>query len=196
MIAGNTRSGSVETPFATAAHKVQKGEIKTADELRAELKGAIPIDAIFRAEFERANVSKPALGRYYLRAVERVAKEEPDPFYLPTDDPRNVNLEHILPKKVTKGWRQFSEEERALYCNRIGNLALLLTSSNSDIRSDDFENKRAVYGATPYETTAMIARASDWTPLAIQERQRLSRSTHLRPGASSPIAGGSPLWVA
>ncbi len=55
---------------------------------------------------------------------------------------------------------------------RIGNLALLLAKSNSDLKSMDFKSKKAVYKDSPYELTRQIATVNDWTPEKISERQK------------------------
>jgi hypothetical protein len=57
------------------------------------------------------------------------------PWFIPSDDRAVINLEHVLPKKPEGNWPEFTEDEAALYANRIGNQALLKASDNSDLRS-------------------------------------------------------------
>jgi Protein of unknown function (DUF1524) len=59
-----------------------------------------------------------------------------------------------------------------MYRNRIGNLALLRATENSDLRSADFVSKKAVYACSPYELTKHVARAETWTTTEINERQK------------------------
>jgi hypothetical protein len=59
-----------------------------------------------------------------------------------------------------------------VYVRRIGNLALLLAKSNSDLKSMDFKTKKETYRDSPYELTRQIATVMDWTPERISERQK------------------------
>ena len=172
LIAANTRTGGdVELPVSHAAKKVYDREITNAKALAAELVGKIPGDEEFKSEFAVASVNKANLARYYLRAIERFAKGEPDPFYLPNDDQTTINLEHILPHNPEGNWPGFDEEEVRQYTRRLGNQALLKASQNSDLKSSNFDTKKTVYAATPYELTSMIAGFSEWGPEQIETRQ-------------------------
>jgi len=172
MIASSTRSGSVEGPIDAAAKRVFSGDILTASALKKELAGILPVDAQFRQAFEVATVSKAILARYYLRSLEMASKKESNPWFIPNDDKQAINLEHVLPDRPGKNWKQFDEETARLYVKRIGNLALLLAKSNSDLRSADFKTKKAVYKDSPYELTRQISTVSDWNQDRISERQK------------------------
>jgi hypothetical protein len=172
MIASSTRSGSVEEPLATTAQKVFAGEIETAASLKKEMAGVIPTDEWFRQSFETATVSKAVLARYYLRSLEMAAKNEATPWFVPNDDRQTINLEHVMPERFDGKWGKFDEEGARAYVKKIGNLALLLAKSNSDLRSADFETKRAVYKESPYELTRQISTVSEWNEEQIVERQK------------------------
>ena len=172
IIASSTRSGVIEETLAAAANKVFTGQISTARELKKEISGIVPTDERFRQAFEIATVSKGPLARYYLRALERVAKKEPDPWYTLNDDKELINLEHVLPEKPEENWPQFNEEEVGSYYKRIGNMVLLQHRSNSDLKSADFKTKSIVYKDSPYKLTAQIATVKEWTVETICDRQR------------------------
>jgi hypothetical protein len=172
MIAGGTRTGSVEEKLAEAAHKVFTNEITTTAELATDLAQITPADAQFRAAFEVATVSNRKLARYYLRSLEMQAKGEAEPWHIPNDDRAAINLEHILPERPEGNWPQFAADEVRLYFRRIGNLCLLRASENSGLRSEGFLSKKPVYAACPYILTEQIAQASDWTKAEIVERQK------------------------
>jgi hypothetical protein len=171
LVAGTTRSGSVETPMAAAAKKVSKEEITTAKALRKELVDIVPTDEQFRQLFEIATVSKASLARYYLRSLEMTAKNEAAPWFVPNDDQQAINLEHVLPTHSEGNWPRFDGVGRT-YCNRLGNQALLLAKHNCDLRSADFATKKAAYKATPYELTRQIAGVVEWTPETVVARQK------------------------
>lgn len=172
LIASSTRTGSVEESIAAAAHQVYLGDIETTNELRKKLATIIPTDEQFRRVFEVVTVSKASLARYYLRSLEMAAKGEAAPWFIPNDDKQAINLEHVLPEKPEANWPNFDEEQTKLYAKRLGNLALLLAKSNSDLRSADFKTKKAVYKTSPYELTRQIATASNWTEEQIIKRQK------------------------
>jgi hypothetical protein len=100
------------------------------------------------------------------------AKGEATPWFIPNDDKQVINLEHILPQAPQQDWAHFNEEELRIYTRRIGNMALLLAKSNSDLANNDFQAKKAVYKESPYELTRMIAQNSVWTKDEITSRQR------------------------
>jgi hypothetical protein len=172
MIASSTRTGTVEEGLADAAHEIFDGTISGTHGLKTKLRGLTPTDGQFRAAFEVATVSNRKLARYYLRSLEFTAKGQSEPWHIPNDDQSIINLEHVLPERPIGIWPQFNDDEVKIYRNRIGNLALLRASENSDLKSDDFTTKSAVYRNCPYELTSQIAQEPTWTTAAIVERQK------------------------
>ena len=172
LIASSTRTESVERPLAKAAHTVFAGEIKTAIELTAILaEKTIPSNELFRSGFLTATVSTAKIARYYLRSLELAAKEETEPWLIPNDDRQAINLEHVLPRNPEENWPEFDEDDVRLFHRRIGNLALLQATTNADLKSASFEDKKAVYAESPYVLTRQIADAEEWTKEKIQHRQ-------------------------
>lgn len=172
LIASSTRSGSVEIPLATAASLVFSVDISSASSLKAQLKDVIPNDSQFRQAFEVATVSKAALARYYLRSLEVAAQRGATPWFIPNDDRQTINLEHVLPEKPQGNWPHFNDEAVKAYAKKIGNLALLLARANSDLKSESFDTKKAIYAQTPYVLTKQIANLNDWTEASIADRQK------------------------
>jgi hypothetical protein len=173
MIASSTRTGTVEERLAEAAHKIFIGETVTTDALAALLDGMTPTDAQFKAAFETATISNRKLARYYLRSLEMQAKGEAEPWHIPNDDRSAINLEHVLPEKPEGNWPLFIDDEVRLYARRIGNLCLLRASENSNLRSESFMTKKAIFATSPYILTQQIAQAADWTKTEIAERQKV-----------------------
>jgi len=172
IIASSTRSGSVEVSLADSARKVYDGTISTAKQLGADLVSLTPTDSEFRTALETAKVSNAKLARYYLRSLETTAKCEAEPWFVPQGDTRVINLEHIVPKAPEQNWPEFSEDELGQFTNRLGNLALLQASKNSDLKSQSFADKKKTYAVSPYVLTSRIADVDHWTVDAISERQR------------------------
>jgi len=172
LIAGSTRSGSVELPLAKWANEVYLGTKTTAVELGDEA-SIIPPDSQFRDAFRTARVSSAKLGRYYLRSIEYSAKDSSDPFYLVNDDQQVINLEHVMPLRPEDNWPDTDAETVRTYGKRIGNLTLLRAAANSDLRSASFDEKKKVFAKTPYQITTMIADHDVWGPDEIEERQKV-----------------------
>ena len=80
LIVGGLGGGVMEGYYSDLGRKISSGEIKTVSDIAGSAKEFIPNDAIFRERFEAARVSKVALARYYLRALERQVsgKEQPE----------------------------------------------------------------------------------------------------------------------
>lgn len=173
LIAGTTRSSSVEVPLANAANEIFQGKFQTSAELLEAIRGVVPTDELFQSGFEIATVSSAKLARYYLRSLEMAAKDEGEPWLIPNDDRQAINLEHILPQKPEGNWPDFEEEQVRMYRRRIGNLALLRASANSDLKSASFEEKKAVYAESPYVLTQQVSDVDAWTPTQISERQKV-----------------------
>jgi hypothetical protein len=172
IITSNTSRGSIDEVLAEAAHLVFGGDITAAQGIKRKVIETIPTDEEFYKAFEIATVSKSTLARYYLRSLEMAAKGEATPWFIPNDDRTVINLEHILPEEPGDNWPQFTEDDVKTYSRRIGNLALLLAKTNSDLKSSKFETKRAVYRESPYELTRMVAQKAHWTKDEIVARQR------------------------
>lgn len=171
LIASSTRSGSVELPLAGASNDVFTGKIETTGDLKKRLNDIMPTNEEFRSAFEMARVAKAQLARYFLRSLEMAAKEEAEPWFMPTQDRSIINLEHILPKKPEDNWPQFTDDEAAMYFRRLGNQALMRASDNSDLKSAEFRDKKRIYAESPYVLTSQIAALDDWSVSAISTRQ-------------------------
>jgi hypothetical protein len=180
IIASSTSRGAVEEPLANAANAVFQGDITDPTSLKKALKNIIPVDEEFCRAFETANVSKAAFARYYLRTLERAAKNEATPWFIPNDDRQVINLEHILPEVPGDEWPRIDDETRKIYAKRIGNLALLLAKNNSDLGSDSFAKKKMVYATSPYELTRQIASVASWGPDEITSRQKILANLALK----------------
>ena len=115
LITASTRTGSVEEALAAVAHAIFKGEITTAAELRHRLGQITPNNEVFRLDFETAKVSKGQLARYYLRSLEMAAKEEPEPWFFPTDEfdepsCRGANMEPRRNSRETERTRRIGAQ--------------------------------------------------------------------------------------
>jgi hypothetical protein len=166
------RGGFLDTNYAKAAHEVTKGNIKTTKHLANFMKDIVPADATFEAAFSEARVEKGYLARYYLRALERKAKDEDQPELVPNEEEEEINLEHILPEQPESNWPSIAPELAEAYFNRIGNMALLQAKKNSTIGNAAFTEKQKVFAKSAYLLTAEIGSKSQWSTAEIQQRQK------------------------
>jgi hypothetical protein len=171
MIASSTRTGTVEEGLASAAHKMFDEQITTAAALVTDLDAITPKNVPFKAAFEVATISNQKLARYYLRSLELVAANDPEPWHIPNDDKSIINLEHVLHEKPEGNWPQFTDDQVKLYYRRIGNLCLLRASENSALKSADFQTKKPILANSPYVLTQQIGAEAAWTAMEITERQ-------------------------
>lgn len=116
-------------------------------------------------------MSKSALARYYLRALEKQHKGEANPELVPNPNQEEVNLEHVLPQSPGGNWPSFSDDEAKTWYRRIGNLALMKADENSGAGSDPFSAKKPILKKSKFKLTAEIGKCSDWTISEIEARQ-------------------------
>jgi hypothetical protein len=174
IIAFSTRSGSIEEALAETANLIFLDKITDTKGIKSNLSNITPKNPDFEDSFSTATVSKASFARYYLRSLEMALKDQPDPLFIPNADKETISLEHILPEKPQDNWKQFNQDEVDTYSRRIGNLALLVKKSNSDLRSADFETKKKVYAQSGgYDLTTQIVKLDEWTVEKIVERQKI-----------------------
>lgn len=172
LIAGGGRGGRLEEAYAQRAKDVTDGKINNTKELALKMGTVVPTDAEFEAAFSTAIVSKSHLARYYLRALERCVKNEPEPELIPNDDPV-INLEHILPEIPGPAWYHIEPEVAAAIYRRLGNMVLIQATKNSMIGNSDFvKAKRPVLGASAYILTSETAQNEIWGIDQISDRQK------------------------
>lgn len=91
-----------------------------------------------------------------------------------------ISLEHVLPQNPPAGseWRAlFSDDQRAFWTHRLGNLLLLNRRKNSQASNLAFATKKSSYfkpdaGIAPFAVTVQVLDHEEWTPEVLQQRQR------------------------
>ncbi|MRR17190.1 MAG: DUF262 domain-containing protein, partial [Deltaproteobacteria bacterium] len=92
-----------------------------------------------------------------------------------------ISVEHVLPQNPDKDsiWIKWfpTADERSQRVHRIGNLVLLAGGKSVQARNFDFEKMKNYYfaagrGASPFMITAQVLQYREWTPAAIDERQK------------------------
>ena len=99
--------------------------------------------------------------------------EEPDSIVI---NERRYTIEHVLPKsdKHLVGWAGFDAQTHSenVYC--LGNLTLLSGGDNKpgDAANRSFSKKKEIYSNSAIPLTRELASIEEWSPRAIQRRQR------------------------
>jgi hypothetical protein len=164
------RGGLLDTQYSHRAHEVGIGKITKARELRTAMAAYVPTDAQFREAFSTARVSRPHLARYYLRALEKSLKKDPQPEYVANEDVAEINLEHVLPLNPGPEWKVDSDVARTVQ-RLLGNMVLLRANQNRDIANRHFSEKREIYRSSGYFITQQIANYDQWGLEEIRQRQ-------------------------
>ena len=177
LISGGMRGGQLEEAYASKAHDVAKGNIKSTRDLLNVLSNVIPADGEFQAAFSTARVSQHYLARYYLRAIEAYLRNETNqPELKPVQDTSIVNLEHILPQEPASNWSHIDSETCEAYTKRIGNMTLLKTRTNADFGNSSFQSKRTEFKSSQMLLNKHICDFTDeqtkWGSSEITERQK------------------------
>lgn len=89
-----------------------------------------------------------------------------------------ITVEHVLPqhpKKDSQWLSDFTDEQRAHWTHRLGNLLLLNRTKNSEAQNYDFEVKKAKYftsskGVPLFALTTQVLGYDKWTPDVIEHR--------------------------
>jgi hypothetical protein len=171
IIAGTQGTGALERVYGRAAEQTAAGVLKSAADISRHMSTAIPNDGKFERDFSDARVSKSALARYYLRALERKARGEKEPYFIPNDE-LVINLEHIMPETPSDEWSHVPEEVFETHTSRLGNQVLLQARVNSALGNRGYAKKRQSLEDADFILTKEASQYSDWGAPEIEERQR------------------------
>lgn len=171
LLVGRSGSGAIEESYCRAAQKIYSKDITKISEVKAELKSIIPSNAIFKSAFRSASLSKHYIARYYLLEIENYLRDKENSELYPSDDENRLNLEHILPQKIDEKWAHFTQEDHKAFYKRLGNMTLLATRINSDLKSDTFLDKKIMFNKSKLKLNEYFKNIDAWDIKQIEERQ-------------------------
>ncbi|MBS2993237.1 DUF262 domain-containing protein [Rhodococcus erythropolis] len=113
--------------------------------------------------------------KYVLLRLDSIIADDPGASYTH----KIITVEHVLPQnpKVDSQWLDdFTEDQRAHWTHRLGNLLLLNRTKNSQAQNFDFDVKKSKYftsgkGAALFALTTQVLSCPEWTPTIIDQRQ-------------------------
>jgi uncharacterized protein with ParB-like and HNH nuclease domain len=173
---GELRTGVLANYYVEIPKKIRSGELHKCSKVVRELRLIYPEDSDFKQAFSNKVLKDSQKARYILSEIEKQAVG--GSFQL-IDDPKKINIEHIFPQNPSQDWKDtinsigadFLQE----YTYRIGNLALVTTTSNRGLGSKSFEKKKEqMYSKeTEIKFTYHLKDFSTWLKDDIQKRQSL-----------------------
>ena len=160
----------LDTQYSLRAKDVGTKRTTKARELRDTMREYVPLDAAFEEAFATARVSRAHLARYYLRAIDKTIRADPQPEFVANEDADQITLEHVLPLNPGPEWEV--DEETAQAAQRfLGNMVLLRANQNTELGNTSFDQKRKIYEESSYAVTNQIASYPRWTMEEIRKRQ-------------------------
>jgi hypothetical protein len=164
------RGGMLDEQYSRRAQEVGTGRITKARELRDAMERYVPSDTEFGAAFATARVSRAHLARYYLRSIDKLTKDDPQPEFLANEDAEQITLDHVLPLTPSDDWN-VNEDEAESVQKMLGNLVLLRANQNRNLGNASFPKRKAVYSESGYYVTRMVADYERWGAKEIRDRQ-------------------------
>jgi hypothetical protein len=175
LSAGTLGAGSAELAFCEAAKDIRAEKITTTEAILSDTRvgSLIPTDGAFESIFSTWRITRGAVARYLLRALELEERGEAEPELVVNEDFELVNLEHIFPKSAKAAdWPKFSADDLRTYVARIGNMCLLQKGPNGRIGNKPWSIKKPVLGGSALNLTAQVATYGEWDKAAIDARQK------------------------
>lgn len=175
LITGELSSGTLEKAYCKHAMDIHQGDTKTFAQLRKKIldAGLTVSDHDFMEQLRIASISKDWLARYFLATLETAMRNKSHPELVVNRNPREVHLEHIMPRKADdSNWGMFTKEQRGDYLNRIGNLTLLSAPLNESIQNGPYNAKTGAYRESELFITKSIPKEyEEWNVANLRQRQ-------------------------
>lgn len=155
---------------------VNKIKVNSYDEVCKKFKGLLPNESEFIEGLRFNNIYetissdvlkgvlwKIELSKYDVKSNENINYH---------NDKNKFTIEHILPQKINEKWKlrlgEKWDEIHQKYKNSLGNLTI--TSENSEMSNNDFNNKREHYLNSIIKMNREIAKYNNWSEKEIKNR--------------------------
>ncbi len=172
LVDGRTGGQSAQSLYIAAARAIRDGHAKTANAVRqrfTEKSMFIEGDADFKRAFKAQRFDNVQV-KAVLYELERETLGSSAALALKEE----LTLEHVLPRRPAPGtWAHFSEDERPIYAQRLGNILLLAQPFNSSLGNLEWPDKKSRIAAESGSQTPLTLeaiRSRRWTKTAIERR--------------------------
>jgi hypothetical protein len=172
---GEERTGVLANYYVEIPKKIRSGELTKSAKIAREIKLIYPSDDNFKLAFSTKVLRDTRKARYLLMEIEKYSAGGARQI---VDDPKKVNLEHILPRNPSQDWAETVESIGSdfvqEYISRLGNLALVSATPNKGLGSKSFSKKKELLYSKEKDIkyTALIANYSSWMKEDIENRQQ------------------------
>lgn len=174
-IVGRLNTNELEPAYHRCAKDVLDGTARRPADVYSRLvsSGVFVDDAKFGQDFASMSIEAHGAGKRLAKYV--LAKLESDlsgNSLDPDTDPSTI--EHVLPENASEAWgATFSEEQREMNLDRLGNLTLLEAPLNRRCGNADYPAKIDAYRGSRYRLTNQIPEMAPelWSPDLIAKRQ-------------------------
>jgi hypothetical protein len=172
-VIGNFPANEQERIYTSTALMVSRGDITRLTEILHELRNIYPNDAIFERDFAEKQLNtnqnrNKRIVRYLLSELEKRASG----IELNSASDQH-SIEHILPENPDSIWADFSDDDHDQFVYRLGNMCMLKTSDNRDLKNVAYDQKRTVFARSGLKLANKIAEDySEWTPKQIEDQQK------------------------
>jgi len=169
---GEQRTGVLANYYSEIPPKIFNSELTKAAKVFREVKPIYPNDSDFKDAFLKKSIRDSKKARYILTEIEVFLSNDITTI---VNDPRKVNLEHILPRNPGSEWKETINsiplEEQIEYTYKLGNLALMSSGNNKGLGAKGFQSKKEIFASEPIHFTKSISEYEVWTKETIEKRQ-------------------------
>jgi len=158
--------------YNNIAIKITGGGLSSGYEIIKSLRAVYPTDDQFKQAFTEKQIRTTSprnrnVARYILFKIEQQVSNAV--FDYLSD---KYTIEHILPEHPDDLWLGFSEEQLDRSVYRIGNLTLLESTTNNDLKNRPYSEKSPFYRQSAFQITNQLAEEHhEWNPEKIGSRQ-------------------------
>lgn len=171
-VIGANSTGEQERAYNTAANGIAKGDLRQLADVLNAMRSIYVDDQLFRAAFSEKTIRTTdsrnnRVVKFILCSLEKHLSQQDYDF---SSDA--FNIEHVLPQNAPDGWGNFTNEEADAMVYRLGNMTLLQTSTNRDLGTVEYGERRAAYQQSGFSITQKLGNDhAEWTPEQVAARQ-------------------------
>jgi hypothetical protein len=174
LIVGGIGGGTAERYYATAATSVRTEKLTSAEQIYRVIEPFVATDSDFAQQFERARIRNLRLVAYYLMCIEhRLQGVLSAPMLVSDAEEDQTEVVKVISAKASAlDWPNFEQDEIASVSYRLGNTALLEPELVAGFAEAAWSGRREILSRSRYATTRSAAEFDEWSPDAIDRRQR------------------------
>jgi len=163
----------LERVYSDLSIRVRKGNT-SKEQVIERIRALSPSKATFLDSFKPFETKNSKLARHILITINDHLLEQANKLDKETRA-RKINLEHIIPKKPDKEWKQFFENNNIdpeTLTHKIGNMTILLDEYNRKLANKFFDKKKEMYKKSSLPINKEIKQYREFGEEQVNKRQR------------------------